>query len=84
MERALARGPGALYASERDTLEGKVDAYALGNLTISGDLSKNVGVSFGLYNISDGRYADPVNPIVGVDAIEQDGFNVRFKLTVGF
>ena len=56
----------------------------VGNFTISGDLSKNVGVSFGLYNISDGRYADPVNPNAGSDAIEQDGFNVRFKLTVGF
>ena len=80
----LAPGPGALYASERDTLEGKVDAYALGNLTISGDLSENVGVSFGLYNIGDVRYADPVNPIAGADAIEQDGFSVRFKVNVGF
>lgn len=74
----------ALYLSERDTLESKVDAYALGNLTISGDLSKNVGVSFGLYNIGDVSYADPVNPIFDADAIEQDGFNVRFKLNVGF
>jgi iron complex outermembrane receptor protein len=73
-----------LYLSKRDTWWDKTADYVVGNFTISGNVSENVGVSFGLYNVGDGRYADPVNPNAGSDAIEQDGFNVRFKLTVGF
>lgn len=75
----------ALYLSERDTwLNRTTPDQLVGNLTISGELGENVGVSFGLYNIGDAQYADPVNPIAGADTIEQDGFNVRFKLNVGF
>ena len=75
----------ALYLSERDTwLNRTTPDQLVGNLTVSGEVSENVGVSFGLYNIGDNRYVDPVNPIVGADAIEQDGFNVRFKLNVRF
>jgi iron complex outermembrane receptor protein len=74
----------ALYLSERDTWNSKVDDVAVTNLTLSGEVSENAGVSFGLYNIGNVHYADPVNPIAGAYAIEQDGFNVRFKLNIGF
>lgn len=73
-----------LYVSGRDTLAGHVGAYALGNLILTGDLGENAGVSLGFYNIGNSRYADPANPIFGLDAIEQDGFNFQFKLNLGF
>ncbi|MBL8259822.1 MAG: TonB-dependent receptor [Candidatus Competibacteraceae bacterium] len=78
-------GAEALYLSERGTLAGDgVDAHLVGNVAIGGDLAKNANVSVGLYNIGDTRYADPVNPIFRVDAIDRDGFNVQFKLNLGF
>ena len=73
-----------LYFSDRDTLGGKVGDYVMGNLTVSGDLLKNIQFSAGVYNLLNAHYADPAGPSFRQDGIFQDGRSFRLKLNVRF
>lgn len=72
------------YMGGRYTKDGKVGDYALGNLTISGDFTRNFGVSAGVYNLWDSKYADPGGADLRQDSIIQDGINFRLKLSLRF
>jgi len=74
------------YSSERRTLKGTtLPASYVSNLTIfSQKIVKGVDASFGAYNLFDHKYADPAGEEHRQNSIEQNGRNVRLKLTYHF
>jgi iron complex outermembrane receptor protein len=73
-----------LYFGPRKAKQGSVDDYLLTNLTVNASLLSNVRLSFGIYNLWNARYADPVGADYVQNSIPQDGRGFRLKLTVGF
>ena len=73
-----------LYLSERLSKAGRVDGQVLVNLTVSGDVLENLKASFGVYNLLDQHYADPVGDNFRQDRIYQDGIGFRLKLDARF
>lgn len=72
------------YMSSRYTLTSRISDNVRSNLNVSGELIKNVSASFGLYNLWNSRYADPVAAELVQDSIIQDGRTFRLKLNVRF
>jgi iron complex outermembrane receptor protein len=74
------------YASQRRTLDGSnIPAYYLSNLTLfSKKLAKDLDVTFGAYNLFNQKYSDPGSEEHRQNAIDQDGRNLRLKLTYHF
>lgn len=73
-----------LYFSSRKTKRGSVDGYVLTNLMATATPIKNVIFSFGVYNLWNTHYDDPVGDDFVQDSIPQDGRGFRLKLTVRF
>jgi len=76
----------AQYTSPAQTLAGNtVRGFAVFNVTMLGHtLGKHLDISASAYNIFDKRYFDPGRPEDPEDSIEQDGRNVRLKVTARF
>ncbi len=72
------------YMSSRLTLKSRVGDNIRSNLTVSADLAKNIGASFGVYNMWNTRYADPVDSGFVQDSVLQDGRSFRLKLNLRF
>jgi iron complex outermembrane receptor protein len=72
------------YISQRYALNNKVDDYVLGNLNINADISYNLSLGFGIYNIFNSHYADPVGTEVKNGNVVQDGRSFRLKLNMRF
>ncbi|MGZ8244273.1 TonB-dependent receptor plug domain-containing protein [Methylomagnum sp.] len=73
-----------LYFSARQAKRGHVDGYLLTNLMVNATPLSNVRLSFGVYNLWNAYYADPVGDDFVQNSIPQDGRGFRLKLTVGF
>ncbi len=74
------------YMSGVETLAGhETDDFAIVNLTLfSQKLLKGLEVSATIYNLLDTEYAYPAGAGYAQDTIEQDGRNLRVKLTYRF
>ena len=74
------------YTSERRTLAGSdAPAFWLSNFNLfSQKLMKGLNLSFGVYNLFDQKYGDPGSSEHRQNTIEQDGRNLRLKLTYRF
>lgn len=74
------------YTSPAQTLVGNtVSGFAVFNATMLGHtLGKHLDISASAYNIFDKKYFDPGRPEDPEDSIEQDGRNVRLKVTARF
>jgi len=74
------------YVSRRTTMAGgQADGYVLTNLTLfSRRWLPGLELTGGLYNVFDERYSDPASPPLLPDTIQQDGRNLRLKLTYEF
>jgi iron complex outermembrane receptor protein len=72
------------YLSERRTLNGRVGDYVLSNLSITADLTRNLQLSFGIYNLWNSHFSDPVGPNFVQDSVTQDGRTFRLKLTARY
>jgi outer membrane receptor for ferrienterochelin and colicins len=74
------------YTSKRRTLAGaNTEAFWLSNLTFFGQkLAKGLDLTFSVYNLFDQKYGDPGAEEHRQDIIEQNGRNVRLKLTYRF
>ena len=72
-------------SSRRTVLGSDVPAFMVANFTLfSRNLIKNLDASVSLYNLLDRRYSDPVSPDFTQQSIEQDGRQLRVKLTYRF
>jgi len=69
------------YDSRRQTRDGTyLGGYVLSNLIVSTDrLAQGLGLSFGIYNFFDKRYAQPGADTNWQNAFEQDGRSIRLK-----
>jgi outer membrane receptor for ferrienterochelin and colicins len=74
------------YTSRRKTLAGgNTEAFCLSNFTFFGQkLAKGLDLTFSVYNLFDQKYGDPGAEEHRQDIIEQNGRNVRLKLTYRF
>jgi outer membrane receptor protein involved in Fe transport len=73
------------YFSARFTNNGsRVGDYVLSNLTLSGEVSKNLLLSAGVYNLWNTRFADPVGNEIIQNSIVQDGISFRIKLNLRY
>jgi len=75
------------YTGKRRTLAGStVQDYSLTNLTVLvRNTSRNVEASFGIYNLFNTAYRDPVSAeLFPLYSVQQDGRTVRVKLTYAF
>lgn len=73
------------YTSSRRTDLSQVPSYVLSNLVLTGDALRNLQMSFGVYNLWNVRYADPVSiDYFKSDRVVQDGLNFRLKLSLKF
>ena len=74
------------YMSSRKTFDGnKVDDFFITNVTLfSQHLIKGLSASFSVYNLFDKQYRDPCGDEIIQKFVEQDGRNVRMKLTYAF
>ncbi len=86
MRKQLIASMDAQYTSSAETLAGNaVSGFAVFNVTMLGHtLGKHLDISASAYNIFDKRYFDPGRPEDPEDSIEQDGRNVRLKVTARF
>lgn len=73
-----------LYMSSRKSRMGEVDGHVLANLTVSGEWSKNLLFSFGVYNGLNAHYADPVGDDWKQNQLDRDGRSFRLKLNLRF
>jgi len=73
-----------LYMSSRKSRAGEVHGYTLANLTVSGQWSRNLLFSFGVYNGLNAHYADPVGDNWNQDSLVRDGRSFRLKLNLRF
>jgi len=74
------------YDSARLTLDGnETGGYVLSNITLSTQsLARGLELSMSIYNLFDKRYAQPASSTNWQNVIEQDGRNVRIKLSYAF
>jgi iron complex outermembrane receptor protein len=72
------------YLSERLTQSSRVGDQILSNLNVSGDIHKNLQLSFGVYNLWNARYADPAGTEILGNSVIQDGRGFRLKLNLKF
>jgi outer membrane receptor for ferrienterochelin and colicins len=74
------------YSSHRLTLNGtSLPPSYVSNLTLfSQKIVKGVEASFGAYNLFDAKYADPAAEEHRQNALDQNGRNLRLKLTYHF
>lgn len=86
MGKKLVASMDAQYTSPAQTLAGNtVSGFAVFNATMLGHtLGKHLDISASAYNILDKKYFHPGRPEDPEDSIEQDGRNVRLKVTVRF
>ncbi|MBZ5553241.1 MAG: TonB-dependent receptor [Acidobacteriia bacterium] len=84
--KKLFAGIEGQYTSRRRSVEGTdIGGFFVTNVTLFGQkLAKGLDVSVGVYNLFDKRYADPGAEEHIQQAIEQDGRNLRLKLTYRF
>lgn len=85
-DNRLRLGLESLYMSSRITPKGgKVGAYPLFNLTLSGfKLTPGLELSASIYNLLDRRYADPGSDEHVQDRLMQDGRRYQLRLTYRF
>lgn len=85
-DNRLRLGLEGLYVSSRITPKGgKVGAYPLFNLTLSGlKLTQGLELSASVYNLLDRRYADPGSDEHVQDRLLQDGRRYQLRLTYRF
>ena len=78
----ITTGFEAIYETERFTLQrNRVDDYFLANLTVTGLLIPDrLELQGSLYNLFDGKYADPGGNEHLQDALDQDGRSARVLL----
>ncbi len=83
---SLSVGAECQYTSRRLTLGGNdAPGFAVASVTfLSRRLAKGLDLSASVYNVFDKKYGDPGGPQHLQDTIEQDGRNVRLKVTWGF
>lgn len=75
------------YVSQRATVGGShTGSFAVSNLVLtSRHWIEKFDLTFGVYNLFDREYADPVsNAYVPIDAVQQDGRAYRLKLKLDF
>jgi iron complex outermembrane receptor protein len=72
------------YFNQRYTATSKVNGYILSNININAELTQNLSAAFGIYNIFNARYADPVGAEILTDSVVQDGRSFRLKLNMRF
>ncbi|HKX30237.1 MAG TPA: TonB-dependent receptor [Blastocatellia bacterium] len=86
VKRKMFMGLELQYTSKRKTLAGAhTDAVWLSNVTLFNQkLIKGLNFSFSVYNLFDQRYGDPGAEEHRQDTIEQNGRNMRLKLTYRF
>ena len=71
----------AQYVGARSTLSGAAGSYWLANTNlVNADLFNNTEVSIGIYNLFNGRHADPGSTEHLQRAIHQDGRTLRAKI----
>ncbi len=70
------------YMSSRLSLTNRVNDNVITNINLNADLFKNFGMSFGVYNLWDMHYHDPMSEGFVQDSIAQDGRTFRIKLTL--
>lgn len=76
-------GAEAKYMSERTTGEDDtIDPYWLVNLTMTCKIGNHIDVLFGIYNLTDTEYYDPVR--AGLEGLEQEGRSVYVQLDAKF
>jgi iron complex outermembrane receptor protein len=70
------------YMSKRlDRDGGYTDEAVVADITLSAqNIVKGLGLSFGVYNVFDKKYSDPVSADHTQKTIEQDRINFRFKI----
>ena len=86
VQRRLFASLDAEYTSPVQTLVGNtVSGYSVFNVTLLGHtLGKHLDLSTSIYNILDKKYFNPGRPEDVQDAIQQDGRNLRIKITGRF
>jgi iron complex outermembrane receptor protein len=86
LKEKLFAGTELQYMSSRKTIDGnKVDDFFVTNVTLfSRNLIKGFSASFSVYNLFDKEYHDPSGNEITRKFVEQDGRNVRLKLTYAF
>jgi outer membrane receptor for ferrienterochelin and colicins len=86
VQRRLFASLDAQYTSPVQTLVGNtVSGYSVFNVTLLGHtLGKHLDLSTSIYNILDKKYFNPGRPEDVQDAIQQDGRNLRIKITGRF
>ena len=74
------------YDSKRLSIAGTdIGGYTLSNLVLSSDaLGRGIGVSLGLYNLFDKRYAQPAADSNWQNSIDQDGRSIRLSASIRF
>ena len=83
----LVAGFETQYTSQRLTVgSARTSGYAISNLVLTGRRwVKGVDLTFGVYNLFDKKYADPVSDAYApLDTVQQDGRSYRFKLKLDF
>jgi iron complex outermembrane receptor protein len=83
----LVAGFETQYVSQRLTIgNAQSGSYVISNLVLTGRRwIKGVDLTFGVYNLFDKKYADPVSDAyVPLDTVQQDGRSYRFKLKLDF
>jgi len=86
LKEKIFAGTEIQYMSSRETVGGsKVDDFFVTNVTLfSQNLIKGLSASFSVYNLFDKKYRDPSGDEITQKFVEQDGRNVRFKVTYAF
>ncbi|HBH86932.1 MAG TPA: hypothetical protein DDY17_04940, partial [Syntrophaceae bacterium] len=68
-------------SKRRDRTGGSVGESVVADLTLAAqNIVKGLGLSFGIYNVFDKNYSDPVSADHVQTAIRQDERNYRFKI----
>lgn len=75
----------AQYVARRATLQSELGGYTLVNANLwSAQWFRQAGLSLGIYNLFNHRYAIPGGPEHLQDGLQQDGRSYRVKLTFSF
>ena len=73
------------YMSSRTTLAGRrTGQQILSNLHVSGEPWEHVQLSFGLYNLFNQKFAEPLGPDARPDTAPMDGLTFRLKATLSY
>ena len=86
LKERLFAGTELQYMTSRKTVDGNgVNDVFVTNVTLfSPKLIKGLSASFSVYNLFDEKYRDPSGDEISRNFVEQDGRNVRLKLTYAF